>query len=103
MLAAHLDFAFVLAGGGQAVGTLHVQPRLFRTAEGLGKANRHFRGDAGFAVNDFVEGLPRDAENFRPSRDREAERLKAIMQNYAGRDAPGFSSAWQTHSIGGKA
>jgi hypothetical protein len=27
MLAPHFDFAFALAGGGQVVGTLHVQPR----------------------------------------------------------------------------
>ena len=35
-LAAHLDFALVLADGGQVVGKLHSQPCLLRAAEGLG-------------------------------------------------------------------
>jgi hypothetical protein len=35
-LAVHLDFALVLADGGEVVGNLHSQPGLLRAAEGLG-------------------------------------------------------------------
>jgi hypothetical protein len=35
------------------------------------------------SVNDFVEGLPGGAENFRPFGYREAQRLEAIVKDYA--------------------
>ncbi|SPF56799.1 hypothetical protein SBA4_930018 [Candidatus Sulfopaludibacter sp. SbA4] len=46
-LAAHLDFALVLASGRKIVGNLHPQPCFRRAAERLGQPDCHYRADAG--------------------------------------------------------
>ena len=68
VLAAYLDLAFDLAGGGEVKGKLHSQPSIHGAAEGLGKPDSHLRADAGLAADDIVEGLPGNAENLCASR-----------------------------------
>src|ERR1019366_8589139 len=85
MLAANFDFALVLAGSCEIVGKLHSKPGFRRAAKGLREANRHLGADARLAVNDVVERLPADAENFRSLGYGQTQRLKAIMPHDATR------------------
>jgi hypothetical protein len=93
VLTAHLDFALVFAGGCEVIRKLHPQPRFFRAAESLGQTDSHFGANAGFAVNDLCKGLPCNAENLCGCRDRQAERLKAIMPD----DATGMHGVFHGH------
>src|ERR1017187_470078 len=85
MLAAHLDFALVLAGSCEIVGKLHSKPGFRRAAKGLREANCHLGADARLAVNDVVERLPADAKNLRALGNGQAQRLEAIMPHDATR------------------
>ena len=57
------------------------------------QTDSHFRGDAGFAVDDLGESLPADAENLRPGGHRQAQRLEAIMPD----DAAGMDGVLHGH------
>src|SRR5580658_4107315 len=85
MPAADFDFALVLAGLGQIVGKLHPQPGFRSAAKGLREADRHLRADSRLAMNNIVERLPANAENFRSLGYGQAQGLKAIMPHDATR------------------
>lgn len=66
----------------QIVGKLHLQPVLRRAPERPGQPQRHFRRDAGAAVENRRESLVRDAQALRRFGHAQIERLKAVLPDY---------------------
>lgn len=74
----YLEMARALAGLGEVIDELMLKPFLGVCVEGLGKAERHFRRDAGMAVDEVVQGLSGDTEHPRALDHSERMRLKAL-------------------------
>ena len=60
---------------------LHLKPRsdLWTAAESLGQPNGHLRGDPGLLVNEVIQCLPLCAKTRSRFRNRETERLDALL------------------------
>jgi hypothetical protein len=63
----------------QIVGKLHLRPVLRRAPECLGQPQRHFRRDAGVAVENRRKSLARDAQALRRLGHAQIEGLKAVL------------------------
>lgn len=73
--------ARALAGLGEVIDELMLKPFLGVCVEGFGEAERHFRRDAGMAVDEVVQRLTRDTEYPRAFGHGERMQLKALAAN----------------------
>ena len=93
LVTADFDFGFGPKRFGKIVVRLHAQPSLRGAAESFGKTNCHFWTDAGALIDQIVQRLPGNTQNFGARGDAQSERLKAFFANDAARDEADSSLA----------